>query len=312
MSGIIQWIEEVAGINYRVQEKILYSIIAIAVIYLLNYFLNSLIKKTSDDLKSVYMWNKTLSYFRMFFLVIVLLRIWFEGVGELGTYLGLLSAGVAIALKDPLANFAGWIFILWRRPFELGDRVEIGQNKGDVIDIRIFQFTLMEIGNWVDADQSTGRIIHIPNGTLFTTALANYNKGFEMIWNEIGVLLTFESNWSKAKNILQNILDEVNQGKEKTAMEKIRNSAKKFMIYYKNLTPIVYTKVLSSCGGVNLSLRYLCEPRKRRGVENDIWERVLTEFAKHKDIDFAYPTTRFYDNRTEGKKKDVSSLEDKS
>ncbi len=310
MSGIIQWIEEVAGINYRVQEKILYSIIAIAVIYLLNYFLNSLIKKTSDDLKSVYMWNKTLSYFRMFFLVIVLLRIWFEGVGELGTYLGLLSAGVAIALKDPLANFAGWIFILWRRPFELGDRVEIGQNKGDVIDIRIFQFTLMEIGNWVDADQSTGRIIHIPNGTLFTTALANYNKGFEMIWNEIGVLLTFESNWSKAKNILQNILDEVNQGKEKTAMEKIRNSAKKFMIYYRNLTPIVYTKVLDS--GVNLSLRYLCEPRKRRGAENDIWERILTEFAKHKDIDFAYPTTRFYDNRTEGKKKDVSSLEDKS
>ena len=310
MSGVIQWIEEVAGINYRVQEKILYSILAITVIYLLNYFLNSLIKKTSNDLKSVYMWNKTLSYFRMFILVIVLLRIWFEGVGELGTYLGLLSAGVAIALKDPLANFAGWIFILWRRPFELGDRVEIGPNKGDVIDIRIFQFTLMEIGNWVDADQSTGRIIHIPNGSLFTTSLANYNKGFEMIWNEIGVLLTFESNWSKAKNILQEILNEVNQGKEKTAMEKIRNSAKKFMIYYRNLTPIVYTKVLDS--GVNLTLRYLCEPRKRRGAENDIWERVLTEFAKHKDIDFAYPTTRFYDNRTEGKKKDVSSLEDKS
>lgn len=300
MSEVIGWIEEVIGIDHNIQLKILYSVVAFIIIYFLNYLVNILIRRRTSDLKSVYMWNKTLSYFRMFILVVVLLRIWFEGIGQMGTYLGLVSAGIAIALKDPLSNFVGWIFILWRRPLELGDRVEIGGNKGDVIDIRIFQFTLMEIGNWVDADQSTGRIIHIPNGSLFISPLANYNKGFEMIWNEIGVLLTFESNWLKAKKILHDIITELNQGKEKTAMERIRNSAQKFMIYYKNLTPIVYTKVLDS--GVMLTLRYLCEPRKRRGAENDIWERVLTEFAKHEDIDFAYPTTRFYNNRTEGKK----------
>ncbi len=81
----------------------------------------------------------------------------------------------------------------------MGDRIQVGNFAGDVIDLRIFQFTLMEIGNWVDADQSTGRVIHIPNGKVFTEMLANYSKGFHYIWNEIPFLVTFESNWKKQK-----------------------------------------------------------------------------------------------------------------
>src|SRR5207247_865051 len=93
-------------------------------------------------------------------------------------------------------------FILWRRPFEVGDRVQIGPHAGDVIDLGLFQFTLNEIGAWVNADQSTGRIIHVPNGKVFTDPVANYNKGFRYIWNEVPVVVTFESDWRKAKQIL--------------------------------------------------------------------------------------------------------------
>ena len=71
------------------------------------------------------------------------------------------------------------------------------------------------------------------------------------------------------------------------------------MIIYKNLTPIVYTNVVEY--SVELTIRYLCETRKRRDSQQEIWEDVLSEFAKYKDIDLAYPTTRFYDNLGEGK-----------
>ena len=64
------------------------------------------------------------------------------------------------------------------------------------------------------------------------------------------------------------------------------------MIYYKNLTPIVYTSVKES--GVQLTIRYLCNPRRRRGSENEIWEKILIQFDAQEDIEFAYPTTRFY------------------
>ncbi|NIP82375.1 MAG: mechanosensitive ion channel, partial [Gemmatimonadetes bacterium] len=90
----------------------------------------------------------------------------------------------------------------------VGDRIQIGAHAGDVIDQRIFQFIVLEIGNWVDADQSTGRIIHIPNGLVFREPLANYTRGMQYIWNEIRVLVTFESNWKRAKQILDEIVQE--------------------------------------------------------------------------------------------------------
>ena len=87
--------------------------------------------------------------------------------------------------------------------------IELGPNKGDVIDIRPFKFTILEIGNWVNADQSTGRVIHIPNHAVFTESLANYTSDFEFIWNEVQVLLTFESDWKTAKKMLVEIINEV-------------------------------------------------------------------------------------------------------
>ena len=71
------------------------------------------------------------------------------------------------------------------------------------------------------------------------------------------------------------------------------------MIFYKNLTPRVYTTVKDS--GVLLTIRYICNPRRRRGTMEEMWEEILNQFADCDDIDFAYPTIRTYDNRGEGK-----------
>ncbi|MFH1862434.1 MAG: mechanosensitive ion channel family protein, partial [bacterium] len=172
---------------------------------------------------------------------------------------------------------------------------------GDVVDIRMFLFTLMEIRNWVDADQSTGRIIHIPNGKVFTEVQANYSRGFQFIWNEVPVLITFESNWHAAKAILQSIVVRHAEHLSAQAEERIKEATKKFMIFYTKLTPTVFTSVRDS--GVLLTIRYLCEPRRRRDSEQAIWEDILDEFAKCDDIDFAYPTQRFYNNLHEGKQK---------
>ncbi|MFZ0483677.1 MAG: mechanosensitive ion channel domain-containing protein [Desulfobacterales bacterium] len=101
-----------------------------------------------------------------------------------------------------------WFFIMSRKPFKVGDRIEIDQITGDVIDIRIFQFSVVEVGNWIDADQSTGRIVQVPNSKVLREALANYQIGFEYIWHEIPVLITFESDWKKAKGLLQKIAND--------------------------------------------------------------------------------------------------------
>lgn len=292
MEAIREFLITELGLTLEAQHKIALSILIVFFLSLFRITLLRIVWKRTRDVKIRYEWKRSLSLIIPLVGVILVAAVWLPAFKQFGAFLGLFSAGLAIALKDPLTNFAGWIFILFRKPFGVGDRVQIGENAGDVVDIRIFQFTILEIGNWVEADQSTGRIIHIPNGKVFNVAQANYTSGFEYIWNEIQVLITFESNWEKAKSILKDIIDRYTSEIISSAEKEIFEASKNYLIYYKHITPIVYTKVKDS--GVQLTIRYLCNPRKRRGTENDIWEEILRNFNMHKDIEFAYPTTRFY------------------
>ena len=294
-----EWVQNNFGISPDVQVKILISLVTILIITILRKIIVKFFISKIDDINLRYQWRKISLYIAVFIVLLFLLSTWLGFVGSVGTFLGLVSAGIAIALKDPLVNIVAWFFILVRQPFKVGDRVQIGENSGDVIDIRIFQFSLIEIGNWVDADQSTGRVIHIPNGVVFNQPQFNYTTGFVHIWHEIPMLVTFESDWKKAKKILTDIVNKHTMHISEEAEKQIKAAARKYLIFYSKLTPIVYTTIKDS--GVLLTMRFLCEPRKRRSTEEIILEEVLEEFNKCDDIDFAYPTTRFYNNIGEGK-----------
>jgi small-conductance mechanosensitive channel len=294
-------IVKMVAIDTELIGNLAVSMVVILVIWLIRKITLRMASKRYKDIRTRYQWRKTSAYVSFIAGILLVGLIWFEVFKTIATFLGLISAGLAIALRDPVVNFAGWIFIVWRRPFEVGDRIQIGDHAGDVIDLRIFQFTLMEIGNWVNADQSTGRVIHIPNGKIFTEIQANYSKGFQYIWNEIPVLITFESNWKAAKKTLLRIAKKHAEHLSESAERRVKRAARKFLIYYTKLTPTVYTSVRDS--GVLLTIRYLTEPRERRGSEQDMWEDILKAFARRSDIDFAYPTQRFYNNLTEGKDK---------
>ncbi len=283
-----------------IKMKVLISVLIIVVVWFIKKILLRIVNRRSADIHVRYGWRKALNYSAIAADILFIGALWLNGMKSFATYFGLLSAGVSIALKDPILNFAAWVFIMTQRPFKIGDRIEIQGHIGDIIDIGIFQFLMIEVGNWVDADQSTGRIIHVPNELTLTTSVINYTKGFPYIWNEIGVLVTFESDWRKAKEILENIVNKHAESQSEIARKAIENASRKYAILYKNTTPRVYTSVEDS--GVMLTIRYLCRVRRRRGTAEKIWEDILAEFAKHDDIDLAYPTERFYNNAIEGKK----------
>ena len=296
---ISSWIEQTFSISVNTQNNLLYSLLLIIGLLLLRQIVNYFVQRRTENAELIYRWRKATEYLTLFLGVIGLFLIWLPDTRSFATYLGLVSAGLAIALQDPLTDFVGWIFIVWRHPFAVGDRIQIGGQAGDVVDIRYFQFSLLEIGNWVDADQSTGRVIHVPNKMVFTESLANYTEGLSYIWNELAVTVTFESDWSRAKQILQEIVAKQTAHKDQETRKQLRRIADRFYINYEKLTPIVYTKVADI--GVCLTMRYLTLPRNRRITENAIWEDVLTAFAAEPKIDFAYPTVRRYFHNEEGK-----------
>jgi small-conductance mechanosensitive channel len=222
---------------------------------------------------------------------IVVATLWVEGSG-IPTYIGFLTAGLAIALSDVLKNLAGWLYIVIRRPFRLGERIEVRGHKGDVVDIRAFRFTLFEIGTErVDAEQPTGRLLHMPNGTLFTEPVANYTEGFRHLWLEIPVLITFESDWEEAELLLSQVIEEVAPDRSEVAagME-LRKSADHYRIGLTMLDPVVFVTVRQS--GILLTARVVAAVGRTRIMEQEIWKGFLRAIADRPDIELAYPTIR--------------------
>jgi small-conductance mechanosensitive channel len=295
MQQLAQHIQTMASEFGALELRVVETIVVLLVLMLVRQAVYRLVMRRVTDARARYHWGKGISYATAFIGLFVIGRIWFVGFRSIATFLGLVAAGLVISLKEPVSNMAGWFYLLWRRPFVLGDRIQIGEHSGDVIDRRLFQFTILEIGNWIDADQSTGRIIHVPNGRLFHDPVANYTRGFAYLWNEVTMTVTFESDWREAKRLLLEVGERHRLGADVEAQ--ILAEGAQYMIFYSTLAPAVFTRGVPH--GVELSLRYVCGARQRRGSAQQIWEDVLDALAASDRIDFAYPTQRFYNRAVE-------------
>lgn len=288
MEEIVNWIAKHWYLTPKIQFKIVSSALMFIGFWILKKFVLKIVYQKVSNVEERYKWGHWVKSTYYTVLIISIGAVWMENFKSLATFFGLATAGLAIALQSIIVDIAGWMFILARKPFVVGDRIQVGEHAGDVIDIRFFQFTLNEIGNWVDSDQSTGRIIHIPNGIVFTNTQANYHQGLGYLWNELQVMITFSSDWRKAKKILNDIITSNYKNLPSTARKKLIETSKRYLISYSKLTPIVYLDVKEY--GIRLTIRYICPPRKRRSTEQEIWVNILEAFEKEDNIYFAYPT----------------------
>lgn len=134
----MQSLREYINLSPVLLEKIILTMIVFLLLSFGRFLVNSIIKRQiEDDMKS-YHWRRSVLYTYTLLLLVLMIPIWTKGIASLTTLLGLASAGVAIAMHDTIANIAGWFFIMFRKPFKVGDRIEIGEIAGDVIDIRTF------------------------------------------------------------------------------------------------------------------------------------------------------------------------------
>src|ERR1700693_4737315 len=141
--------------------------------------------------------------------ILLFLAILFEDrLGRLSFAFGVVGAGVAVGLQDVLARIAGALSIGFSKLYTVGDRVQIGDTRGDVIDIGLLRTTLMETGNWVSKDLYNGRLVRIPNSTVLKGSVFNYSQGFHFIWDAIKVLFTITSYCQFAREVLLRVAKE--------------------------------------------------------------------------------------------------------
>jgi small-conductance mechanosensitive channel len=236
------------------------------------------VSRLSDDSPHIYLVRKVSGYLVTTLDVLVITAIWIENVGNLSVALGILGAGVAFALQEVIGSIAGWVTILSGRPFTVGDRIETGGIRGDVVDINVLRTTLMEIGNWLSGDHNTGRIVTVSNAYIFKEPLFNYSLHLRYIWDEIQVPVTYESDWQRASQIMVEAVQQHPSYQEllPKAQEQRRQARRQFAIKITPLDPRVFLRLTDNWA--ELGLIYPVDTDSRRTFRSEISQRILTEF----------------------------------
>src|SRR5580704_5869883 len=223
--------------------------------------------------------------------ILLFLAILFEDrLGRLSFALGVAGAGVAVALQDVLASIAGAFSIGFSRLYTVGDRVQIGDTRGDVIDIDLLRTTLMETGNWVSKDLYNGRVVRIPNSAVLKGTVFNYSQGFQFIWDEIKVQFTNTSDCQFAREMLLRVAKESIGDYLIEAQVSWKYISDNFRIANSSLEPIV-TLVVNN-GLPEFSLSYVVDYTKRTAKQDELFTKIVEEVAQSKGrLQWASSTT---------------------
>lgn len=233
---------------------------------------------------------KKFSGFIGFLLFIILVTIVFnDKLGGLTVAFGVAGAGVAFSLQELIASIAGWILIMFGGFYKSGDRVQFGGIKGDVMDIGVLRTTIMEIGQWVDGDLYTGRIVLVANSFVFKEPVFNYSGDFPFLWDEIKIPIQYGSNYSKAKTILMTIGKEVAGDLTSKSTEKWHLMQDKFRLEEAQTEPMV--SLIANDNWVEFTLRYVVNYKKRRITKSTLFTRILEDIeSTNGEIKFASAT----------------------
>lgn len=200
-----------------------------------------------------------------------------DRLGQLTVVFGAIGAGVAFALQEVIASFAGWVAISLGQFYKPGDRVQLGGIMGDVIDISILRTTVMEIGAWVKADQYNGRIVRIANSFVFKEPVFNYSADFPFVWDEIMVPVKYGSDHHLAREILYRIADQVVGEYVPQAQAEWQQMVHKYLIENAQVEPSVV--LVTTDNWMELTLRYVVDYKARRLKKDQLFTRILDEYS---------------------------------
>ncbi|MGQ9543920.1 MAG: mechanosensitive ion channel family protein [Candidatus Bathyarchaeia archaeon] len=209
---------------------------------------------------------------------------------NLGIMLAVLSAfgGMVIgwSLQRPITGLAAWIIITLRRPFKVGDRIQLPAQglTGDVVDIGPMYTTLNQVGGAIGSEESVGRHILIPNAMLFDSLIINYTpksrqdmhqlndeKSDSYILDEVVTRVTFDSKLEVVNNILLKAAREVTHE----------------IIECTGQEPYIRCEMWDY--GVIVRLRYMTKAVDRPRIAHEITKRIVKAFSEEDSVDFAIP-----------------------
>lgn len=220
--------------------------------------------------------------------IIIVLFIWLGERGNFTVAMGILGAGIAFASQETIGSFTGFLNIATSNLFQIGDRVRIGNVTGDVMDINLMRTTVMEIGEWVKADQYTGRIVSVANNLIFSNPVINYTKNWHFLWDEITIPITYDSDWRLAEEIILKHGQDYSKNIQEGAFEELRTLNEKYPLQKATVEPRLFVTLTDNW--IEMTLRYVTKVSERREVKGKLHYELLTHFGAEPTITIASST----------------------
>jgi small-conductance mechanosensitive channel len=219
---------------------------------------------------------------------VVILLIWL-GVGSNFTVaMGILGAGIAFASQEVIGSFAGYLNIVSGGIYRIGDRVRIGNVVGDVMDISILRTTVMEIGEWVQADQYTGRIVTVANRAVFADPVFNYTQHWGYLWDEITVPVTYTSDWQRTAEIMLEHGQQYTAELHADAEARLKKMIDRYPLQFTSVEPTIYLTMTDNW--IEMTLRYIVDAMQRRKTKAELNQELLQHFQAEPNVTVASMT----------------------
>jgi len=269
--------------------KIATLFIGVAIIWLIIKGLQRTLFSKIKDNDNRYRAKKFGTFIGYFLTIVLLTVVYSDKLGGLTVALGVAGAGIAFALQEVIASFAGWLAIVFGGFYKTGDRVQLGGIKGDVMDIGVLRTTVMETGQWVDGDLYNGRIVLIANSFVFKEPVFNYSGDFPFLWDEIKIPVQYGNNYDKAKELILQVGNEVAGNLTEKSKEQWITLQNKYRLEDAQTAPMI--SLIANDNWVEYTLRYVVSYKKRRATKTELFTKILNVVeATNGEIKFASAT----------------------
>lgn len=270
MDAIQQWFKD-----YPLLQSILKYLVIVVFVLLCVQFIRRFLKKNIANTSVRYKSQKGIELLGYFLLAFVTVLYFTGSIKDFTVTLGLLSAGLAFTLQELILSIAGSVYIFVVKVYEPGDRIEINGIKGDVIDVDSIYTTMMEIGQWVESDNYTGRIVKLSNAFVFKGPVYNYSKDFPFIWDEFNLPIRYGSDIELAKAIIIKAATTTLAEYTKASKEQWKDVVTKYYIEDAMVEPTLATTLTDNW--VKFNLRYIVDYKKRRVTKHVLNDLIRKE-----------------------------------
>ena len=211
-------------------------------------------------------------------LILAVVSILFQNWYTTAVSIGVLSLVLGLAVQTPVTSFLGWIYILARSPYRVGDRIKIGDATGDVIDVGYLDTTLWEFGgDLLSTDHPSGRVIRFPNSKILSSTVYNYTWPlFPYIWNEIKFSIGYESDLAFVTETMQRIAaEEVGEGmmKQIRVFREILAQTPVDQLEVREHPAVLFRPNANTW--LDAIVRYLVDPKEAGRVKTRLIKRLL-------------------------------------